>query len=46
VKFEMDYLQPLWVDALKEAELYRARRLRLEEGLTRAQKARPKNPDD
>lgn len=37
-KFEMDYLQPLWVDALKEAELYRERRERLDDALRRVKK--------
>lgn len=35
LKFEMDYLQPYWVDALKEAEIYRERRKLLEEALIR-----------
>jgi hypothetical protein len=33
IKYEMEYLQPKWVDALKEAETYRERRKRLEEAL-------------
>jgi hypothetical protein len=42
LKFEMDYLQPIWVDAIKEAEIYRARRVRLELAVERAKQARGK----
>lgn len=43
-RFEKEYLTPIWVEALKEADVLRQRRLGLEETLARLQKAIPKGP--